>query len=497
MILMYHKVDLESLTGWWVDIDNFYRQLCELKCKKVVYLDDYDPIDQDQVVIAFDGVYKNILQYAAPLLKKFSYPFELFVIGDCIGKNNSFDTVEPLTDFASTEDLKKLIELGGRIQWHTRTHLNLKDIKDPKEIIKEIKPSVKLKNLDKHGMKWFAYPNGDINQQVIDITKKYFKGAVSCIQGNELDRYKLNRAMVKSGSSFKKASIAVIIPSYNYGQFLVEAVESVIRQTRQPDEILISDDCSNDNTEEIARFYKNKYPNLIRYNRNDKNLGIIKHFNKAVSLTKSDYVCFLGADNRFRSDYIEKTAEVLDSDDKIAIAYTDCALFGSRAKLLYDTVPPSQKRGVVDGIYYIVVFPNFSPNVASEMKNKNVMHGSSMYKRKAFTEVEGYKDGAFEDHNLFYRMIEKGWLAKRVPFPVLQYRQHSVEQMNIRIQSLQELIFYKSQYQQLVADQEELKKIKNSKFWKLLFVYKNPKEGFKRYTIKIPKKIFQKIRHVL
>lgn len=58
---MYHKVNLESLTEWWVDVDNFYRQLCELKYKKVVYLDNYNPQDQNQIVITFDGVYKNIL----------------------------------------------------------------------------------------------------------------------------------------------------------------------------------------------------------------------------------------------------------------------------------------------------------------------------------------------------------------------------------------------------------------------------------------------------
>ena len=57
----------------------------------------------------------------------------------------------------------------------------------------------------------------------------------------------------------------------------------------------------------------------------------MKNFNKAVTMAKGDYICILGADNRFRSDYIEKTAEVLDSDDRIAIAYTDFAMFGPRA----------------------------------------------------------------------------------------------------------------------------------------------------------------------
>lgn len=427
-------------------------------------------------------------------MKKLNYPFELFVVGDYIGKNNDFDKGEPLTDFASTDDLNKLVKLGGRVQWHTKTHQNLVEIRDVKKLEKEIQVQDRLKNLDKRGMKWFAYPHGNINNQIIEITKKYFKGAVSCIQGDGVGRYKLNRIMVTNKTSFKKASIGVIIPSYNYGQFLIEAAESVLRQTRPPDEILISDDCSSDNTEEIGRFYQEKYPHLIRYTRNSKNLGIVKHFNKAVSLIKSDYICFLGADNRFRTDYIEKTAEALDSDDKIAIAYTDCAHFGSRASIIYSSIPESRKGGVIDGIYFISVRPDYSLKVAQEMKHTNIMHGSSMYKRKAFKEVGGYKEGAFEDHNLFYRMIEKRWLAKRIPLPVLQYRQHSIDQTNIRVQSVQELNFYRSQYQQLRSAQEELERIKNSNLWKLFFIYKHPKEGIKRYGKRILEKTLRKIK---
>lgn len=494
---MYHKVDLESPTVWWVDVDNFYRQMCEIKCRKIVYLDEYNPSDQNQVVITFDGIYQNIYKYALPILKDFGYPFELFFSSDYVGKNNKFDVPEPEAWFCSLSELQELVKAGGRLQWHTKSHLDLSKITDEKEIEKEIIVPEKFKKLDKKGFTWFAYPYGNFNEKNIEIIKKFFRGAVSCVQGNDKNKYILNRVTVENSTSFKKASIAVIIPSYNYGSFLIEAVESVLRQKRPVDEIVISDDCSSDNTQEIGEAYQRKYPNLIRFNKNNKNLGIVKHFNKAVSLIKSDYICFLGADNRFRSDYIEKTAEVLDSDDKIAIAYTDCALFGSRASLLYNTVPSSQKGGIVEDVYYIVTFPDFTSEVSERMKTTNVMHGSSMYKRKAFLEAGKYQEDAFEDHKLFYRMIEKGWGAKRVPFPILEYRQHSVDQINIRIQSVQELNFYKSNYQQFKLVEAELEKIKNSKLWKLLFIYKNPKEGIKKYGINILKKTLEKMKAIL
>ena len=64
-------------------------------------------------MITFDGVYKNVLTYAAPILRDFGYPFELFVTSDYVGKDNSFDSPEPKADFASIKDLKELVACGG------------------------------------------------------------------------------------------------------------------------------------------------------------------------------------------------------------------------------------------------------------------------------------------------------------------------------------------------------------------------------------------------
>ena len=125
MILMYHKIYLDTPSMWWVSVNEFYRQMVELSSKKVVYLDDYDSKNLDNVVITFDGIYKNVLEYALPILKHFNYPFELFLTSDYIGSDNSFDSVEPLTDFTHFEDLIKFIShsnpnvLHSSFHWHS------------------------------------------------------------------------------------------------------------------------------------------------------------------------------------------------------------------------------------------------------------------------------------------------------------------------------------------------------------------------------------------
>lgn len=257
---------------------------------------------------------------------------------------------------------------------------------------------------------------------------------------------------VKNDSKFKKASTAVIIASYNYGSFLAEAIESVLGQTYMPDEILITDDCSEDNTQEIALAYVEKYPDLIHFNRNESNLGIVGNFNKAVSLTSSDYIFFLGADNRFRSDYIERTTGILDCNPEVGIAYTDFALFGPRARGVYEGFYEEWKGPIKYNEFFIINFPEFSENSLEILKEgRNFIHGSSMYRREAFEDAGGYLQESTipEDYNLFTRMIKQGWLAKKVNYPVLEYRQHSRDQANNKMISYAELAFYKDAYKRM------------------------------------------------
>ncbi|CAM3384168.1 glycosyltransferase [Flavobacterium longum] len=492
MILMYHKVFPSSPTMWWVFVNDFYRQMAEIAHKEVVYLDDYDPANPNQVVITFDGIYKNVLEYALPIMRKFDYPFELFVTSDYIGLPNEFDSVEPNSAFASAEELKELVQNKGRLQWHTRSHPNMKDITDRERIAHELSIPEDVKALDPDGFKWFAYPHGEFNDVLVAEVRKNFVGAVSCIQGNDTDPYILNRLTVVSKTSLRGAKISCIVASYNYGAFLIEAVESVLRQTILPDEILISDDCSDDDTQLIAETYVRKYPHLVRYNRNPKNLGIVDHFNKAISLTTGDYIFFLGADNRLVSNYLEASADVLDSDANIGVAYTDYALFGPRAKKLYETFPASRQGGVIGETYYQISFPVFGNrnDLQAELQAGNFIQGSSMFRRKAYEAVGGYKaSGTAEDYHLFQRMVNQGWDAKKVTNTNLEYRQHSPGQANNVLALTRRVMFYSRAL-------SELQQSKNS--FEQSAIYRKAFALYKSYSYvksnrKKPKKIASKI----
>lgn len=448
MILMYHKVDVRTPTMWWVDAEAFARQMAGLSEYQVVYLDQYDPQDPRHVVITFDGVYRNVLRFAAPILQTHGYPFELFITSDFVGRDNEFDLGEPNEPFATEADLSQLVAMGGRLQWHTRSHPRMEQARSDAHwhlVDHELSVPEELRSLDPSGFGWFAYPYGAFSQDVRDEVAARFAGAVSCNQGDDTDRHAFNRMTVTNSTRFGK-TVCVVVASHNYGRFLAEAVESVLQQTYVPDSILIMDDASSDSTESIGRKYAQLYPQLISYLRNDERLGIVDTFNRAVASTRSDYVCFLGADNRFSSNYIEQCLVTLGRGGNalLGIAYTDFLLFGANARDEYWKHAPDRRGRVLDDTYYEVTFPEFSRQA---MREGNFIHGSAMYLRRAFDEVGGYRsagEGRPEDANLFRRMVNAGYVAAKAGQARLEYRQHSDSQANIVSRTQGELQFYRA-----------------------------------------------------
>lgn len=431
MILMYHKVDLMPLTEWWVSVDSFARQMSDLRGYEVVYLDDYDIKNPDQVVITFDGMYENVLKYAAPILAEFNYPFEVFITSDYLGRGNEFDTVEPYAKFCSEDQLKETLLHGGRIQWHTKSHAELVNVAES-VIQDELSVPTQLKQMfaDPH-FKWFAYPHGTFCEKSYEYARDMFSGALSVEQGSSTDRFALNRKTVLENSRFSKTQVSVIIPNYNYGHFVGDAIESVLNQTMPADEILVIDDCSTDSSRPIIEKYARS--DRVKACFNESNLGIIDNFKKAVSMTSGEYICFLGADNLFRADYIEKCKQALDKNLKSPVAYTNMQLFGPLAESLAESYKAIKLKDAPKSNWsnFDCQMPEPEPDFVSQIKKRNFIHGSSMYRRSCYEGVGGYLDeGKAEDHSLFVRMLEKYGMPKHVPEALLLYRQHSSNQAN-------------------------------------------------------------------
>lgn len=174
MILTYHKISLTKTDKITVNLSNFIRQMYALRKNKVVYLNDYDMNDNNQIVLRFDDGYKSVLKYALPVLKFFGYPFEVFIV------ENFFISAEKGNkNFLNKKDLKKIIKAGGRLQYHTKSHPDLSIIDDEEILKSELICPEYIKQLDKSGFKFFAYPFWKYNSKSMEYVQKLYKGACS------------------------------------------------------------------------------------------------------------------------------------------------------------------------------------------------------------------------------------------------------------------------------------------------------------------------------
>lgn len=97
--------------------------------------------------------------------------------------------------------------------------------------------------------------------------------------------------------------VSIIMPSWNTGKFIGESIQSVLNQTYKNWELIIVDDCSTDNTDEIVASFNDE---RIRYFRNDKNSGAALTRNRALREARGEWIAFLDSDDLWMPKKLEK-----------------------------------------------------------------------------------------------------------------------------------------------------------------------------------------------
>lgn len=117
-----------------------------------------------------------------------------------------------------------------------------------------------------------------------------------------------------------KGLVSVIIPVYNAEEFIGKTLDSVLNQTYKNFEIVLVDDCSKDNSQQIIKKYQASHSEIV-YFRQSTNQGAGAARNKALELAKGQYVAFLDADDLWYPQKIEKQIRLLETK-KGAFSYT-------------------------------------------------------------------------------------------------------------------------------------------------------------------------------
>lgn len=195
--------------------------------------------------------------------------------------------------------------------------------------------------------------------------------------------------------------VSIIIPCYNYAEYLEGCVQSVLAQTHPELEIIIINDGSTDETEAVAQKLAEREPRITYIAQ--KNQGIVATRNTGVKAAKGEYLLQLDADDWLEPNYIEATLAVM-KHKKADIAYTQAELFGRTS--------------------FTTEYPDFN---LEYLKHDNFIHASALVRRSVF---EGrlydtyLSDKGYEDWDLFLDACMEGATAALTTETKLHYRKH-------------------------------------------------------------------------
>jgi len=126
--------------------------------------------------------------------------------------------------------------------------------------------------------------------------------------------------------------VTVIISSYNSSQFIVETLESIAGQTWKDIELIITDDCSGDDTVEVCRKWKDenkeRFVNALILT-NNRNTGVSANANRGLSVARGDWIKFLGADDTLKQDCIEENMLHVISDPGIRVLFSRVDIYNN------------------------------------------------------------------------------------------------------------------------------------------------------------------------
>ncbi|MFC7448774.1 glycosyltransferase family 2 protein [Rhodococcus daqingensis] len=136
-------------------------------------------------------------------------------------------------------------------------------------------------------------------------------------------------ARIRPVTSPTRPSVSVVIPCYEYGHFLPDAVESALSQTGVDVDVLIIDNASSDNSPEVAKSLAAS-DSQVKCILRESNQGHIASFNEGLSRASGDYVVLLCADDMLAPGSLRRSTALLDARPEVAFAYGHAPSFVGR-----------------------------------------------------------------------------------------------------------------------------------------------------------------------
>lgn len=210
-----------------------------------------------------------------------------------------------------------------------------------------------------------------------------------------------------------QSDVAVIVPLYNYAQFVEEALDSVRLQSLASKELIIIDDCSTDDSLEVARRWISKHGSALRYVallQNRTNSGLALTRNAGFAFAEARYILPLDADNMLQPQCLERCLAAL-TESGAQMAFASILQFGEKKAALSSTFwRPARFAG------------------------GNYIDAMALMRKSAWCAVGGYRrmrTMGWEDFEMWCRFAEEGFWGAWVPEQLALYRVHGVSMIQV------------------------------------------------------------------
>jgi hypothetical protein len=231
--------------------------------------------------------------------------------------------------------------------------------------------------------------------------------------------------------------VSFVIPCYNLAHYLADCVNSILSQTYDDFEALIMDDCSPDNTPEVAASFKD--PRVI-YIRNETNLGHIRNYNKGIELSRGKYVWLISADDCLRNkSVLEKYVDFLERNPNVGYVFCPAMILrdGKEAGAVGMGPQTGDHGHILSGRVL----------VRSSAYNCPVTAPTALVRKDCYTKVGGFplsqpRTGDWYLWAMFAMSHDVGFFAE----PMVYYRQHETN-MEITMEKEQPSFYFEQALQ--------------------------------------------------
>jgi glycosyltransferase involved in cell wall biosynthesis len=197
--------------------------------------------------------------------------------------------------------------------------------------------------------------------------------------------------------------ISVIVPCYNHGRYLPEAVASVVAQTVGDWELIIVDDGSTDDSAAVAERLIASYPSRPMRLLRQANQGLSASRNNGIRAARGSYILPLDADDQIEPDMLAATLALLERRPEVGFVYTDVRMFG-------------EENRIWSGGGYSL----------DKLRFDCPMVPSTLFRKQAWAATDGFRSNLFpqgyEDWDFWLSLAAAGWQGDHIARPLARYR---------------------------------------------------------------------------